>query len=125
MRAARHRLLSTAATALVLLLTACGSSSHTTTTLAATDPTGNTVHVVMAHLAFSPTAVNAKIGQIVKWANEDNVPHNVTYVSGPVFKSSRRLAPGDKFSLKLVHTGTIHYYCTIHPWMRATISVTQ
>lgn len=120
---ARH-LLSTAATGVVLLLAACGSSSHTTTQ-AATDVSGNTVHVVMARLAFSPTAVNAKIGQTVQWTNEDNAPHNVTYVSGPVFKSSRRLRPGDKFSLKLTQTGTIHYFCTIHPWMRATISVTQ
>ena len=124
MRPARHRVLCTAATALVLLLAACGSSSHTTTQ-AASDVSGNIVHVVMAHLAFSPTAVTAKIGETVRWTNQDNAPHNVTHVSGPVFTSSRRLAPGDKFYLKLTRTGTIHYFCTIHPWMRATISVTQ
>lgn len=112
--------------AAAMLAAGCGSSSHTTTAASASDQAGSTVHVVMAHLEFSPLAVNAKVGQHVVWTNEDNAPHNVTYISGPVFKSSRRvLRPGTKFSIRLTQAGTIHYYCTIHPWMRATISVSQ
>jgi plastocyanin len=112
--------------ALALFAAGCGSSSHTTAAASAPDQTGNTVHVVMAHLEFSPLAVNAKVGQRVVWTNEDSAPHNVTYISGPVFKSSRRvLRPGRKFSITLTQAGTIHYYCTIHPWMRATIAVSQ
>jgi plastocyanin len=114
------------AAALALLVAGCGSNSQTTTQASAPDQTGNTVHVVMAHLDFSPLALNAKVGQRVVWTNEDSAPHNVTYISGPVFKSSRRvLRPGAKFSITLTQAGTIHYYCTIHPWMRATISVSQ
>ena len=85
-----------------------------------------TVQIVMRSLAFNPPTVHAKLGQTVIWVNEDNAPHNVTYVSGPRFRSSRpALRPGTKFSFTLSQPGTIHYYCSIHPWMTATIVVSR
>ena len=81
--------------------------------------------VVMKTLAFIPAVVQGKVGQQIEWINEDNVPHNVTYVSGPRFKSSPHiLSPGTRFSITLTEAGTIRYICTIHPWMHATIVVT-
>jgi plastocyanin len=106
----------------------CGSSSSAQdqpATAATPPPAGPTVHVDMKVLEFTPAAVGAKIGQTVVWANEDSSPHNVTYVSGPRFRSSGRLAPGARFSLKLTSSGTIHYVCTLHPWMKATIVVSR
>jgi amicyanin len=83
-----------------------------------------TVHVVMKSLDFNPNSVKAKVGETVTWTNDDEAPHNVTYVSGPKFASSRpKLTIGQKFSLRLTQPGTIHYFCTIHPWMKATIVV--
>lgn len=80
--------------------------------------------VTMKVLEFSPTTVRAKVGQRVRWTNEDSSPHNVTFVSGPKFSSSRPvLNPGATFSISLTQPGTIHYYCSIHPWMKATIVV--
>jgi plastocyanin len=114
--------------ALALLLSGCGSgnasSSDATRAAVATPPAGRTVKIVMRSLAFNPPVVHAKVGQTVTWTNEDSTPHNVTYVSGPRFRSSRpKLRPGSKFELSLHQPGTIHYYCSIHPWMTATISV--
>jgi plastocyanin len=108
-----------------LLSTGCGSGSDTTTRAGASTPdSGGTVHVVMKSLDFSPAAVDATVGQTVTWTQEDSAPHNVTYVSGPRFESSPTLvSPGDKFSLRLTEPGTIHYFCSIHPWMKATIVV--
>jgi plastocyanin len=78
----------------------------------------------MRALEFTPTVVEAKVGQSVTWTNEDSSSHNVTYVSGPRFTSSPRvLRPGAQFSIRLTQPGTIHYYCSIHPWMKATIVV--
>ena len=78
----------------------------------------------MKVLEFSPTAVDAKVGERVMWTNEDSSPHNVMYVSGPRFKSSRpSMRPGTRFSIRLTEPGTIHYFCSIHPWMKATIVV--
>jgi amicyanin len=123
---------------LALTLAACGSSSSSTSSApAATSSStsaavpsggassGGGVNVTMKNLAFHPPAIHAKVGQTVKWTNDDTPPHNVTYVSGPKFTSSGTLNPGRTFSLKLTQAGTIHYFCSIHPFMKAVIVVTQ
>jgi amicyanin len=79
----------------------------------------------MKNLAFSPASVTAKVGQTVQWTNQDTPPHNVFYVSGPKFTSSPTLNTGAAFKLKLTQPGTIHYICSIHPFMKATIVVTK
>ena len=79
----------------------------------------------MKNLAFHPVAIHAKVGQTVKWTNDDTPTHNVTYVSGPKFTSSGTMNTGATFSLKVTQAGTIHYFCSIHPFMKATIVVTQ
>jgi amicyanin len=81
--------------------------------------------VDIKNLAFVPKSVTAKVGETVQWVNGDQPPHNVTYVSGPKFTSSGTLNTGDKFSIKLTEPGTIHYVCTIHPFMKATIVVSK
>jgi len=80
----------------------------------------------MKTLAFVPDTIHAGLGQTVVWTNDDNVRHNVIYVSGPKFKSSRpKIRNGSKFSIKLTQPGTIHYFCSIHPWMKGTIVVSK
>ena len=102
-----------------------GNGSSTQTGPSAAGP-GGAVHIVMKSLDFSPLAVDAHVGQRVVWTNDDAAPHNVTYVSGPAFRSSReRLTLGKRFSITLTHAGTVHYVCTLHPWMKATIVVSQ
>jgi plastocyanin len=116
---------------LALATAGCGSGSISTSSSdvgtrpgAQTTDSGGTARVVMRSLAFSPTIVHAKVGQRIMWTNEDSSSHNVTYVSGPKFTSSRPvLRPGAKFSIKLTQSGTVHYFCSIHPWMTATIVV--
>ncbi|MBV9193970.1 MAG: cupredoxin domain-containing protein [Solirubrobacterales bacterium] len=84
---------------------------------------GQTVNVTMRSLAFSPSVVHVKVGETVVWTNDDGPPHNVTYVSGPKFTSSPTMNPGATFRLKLTQAGTVHYYCSIHPFMKASIVV--
>jgi plastocyanin len=117
----------TALAALALLIAGCGSASGAgsgTPTATDTADAGGTAHVFMKVLEFTPATIRAKVGQTVTWTNADTSPHNVTYLSGPRFRSSRRvLNPGAKFSITLGQPGTIHYECTIHPWMKGTIIV--
>jgi plastocyanin len=116
-----------------LVFSGCGTGSDLgsaattqSSTTAVVAGSGGAVHVVMKSLEFSPAAVDARVGQRIAWLNEDSSPHNVTYVSGPRFKSSRTLGPqGGRFSLLVTQPGTIHYYCTLHPWMKATIVVSR
>jgi plastocyanin len=117
--------------ALVLLagLTAgCGTGSDlgNQATAQGGTSTNPAIEVVMKSLAFNPTAISAKVGQRIVWTNQDQAPHNVTYVSGPRFSSSRQdMRNGARFSLTPTQPGTIHYFCTIHPWMKATIVVAR
>jgi amicyanin len=103
---------------------ASASTSSTTTTATGTSaPAASGVQVTMRGLAFQPAVIHAKVGQTVVWTNDDTPAHNVTYVSGPKFTSSPTIKPGQKFQLKLTQAGTIHYFCTIHPFMKGTIVV--
>jgi plastocyanin len=113
---------------LACLTAGCGSGSGSTaaTPPAASAPHSGTVRVIMKTLAFEPDAVHAGVGQTIVWTNEDNVPHNGIYVSGPRFRSSRpKIANGSKYTVKLTQPGTIRYLCSIHPWMKATIVVSR
>jgi plastocyanin len=108
---------------LALLSAGCGSSSSNAHAVA--PPPRGTAHLAMKVLEFTPAAVDVRVGQRVVWRNDDTSPHNVTYVSGPRFKSSGTLHAGGTFSLKVRSPGTIHYVCTLHPWMKATIVVSR
>jgi plastocyanin len=112
------------AVALALPAVGCGSGSQATTDAAtSTADSGGPPHVAMKVLEFSPVAVRARVGQWVTWTNEDSSPHNVTRVRGPDFKSSGTITPGSRFAVRLTQPGTVHYFCSLHPWMKATIVV--
>jgi plastocyanin len=123
--------------ALALSLAACGSSSGSssaptiadTGTASATTTTssGRTLHVTIKNLAFVPKAIHAKVGDTIRFTNQDTPPHNVTWVSGvggSQFPPSPTLDTGAEFTLKLTQPGTIQYFCSIHPFMKASIVVT-
>jgi plastocyanin len=112
-----------AGVALAIGLVGCGSSSSGSASK--TPVSSGPPHVVMSALEFNPGAIHAKVGQTITWTNKDTAKHNVTYVSGPRFKSSATLPPRHSFSLRLTQAGTIHYVCTLHPWMKATIVVSS
>jgi plastocyanin len=123
----RLPLLLAAVCALALVAAGCGSSSKKTTAnpppaASSTQPSsGGTVTVDMKNIAFSPNSVTVKVGQTVKWVNQDTVAHNVTAQSG-AFKSTN-FGPGGSFTFKATKPGTFGYVCTIHPGMNGTLIV--
>jgi len=112
---------------LALLVAGCGTGAGSAASPAASrTASGAQVRVFMKTLEFTPATVHATAGQRIVWRNLDSSPHNVTYVSGPHFTSSRRiLRPGAAFSITVTTPGTIHYFCTLHPWMKAAIVVSS
>ena len=121
------------------LAAGCGSSSSsssntssapaaappaTSSAAAAPAAAAGTVAVSMKNIQFVPKSVTAKVGQTVKWTNDDSVDHNVTATSGATFKSSN-FGQGGTYVQKLTKAGTIKYVCTIHPGMSGTLVVTQ
>jgi plastocyanin len=118
---------------LALAAAGCGggsddnSNSASTPAPAATSDTGTSatsggaVTIDMKNIAFDPTSVTVKVGQTVKWVNEDDAPHNV--VGGPL--KSKTFGKGGSFEYTPKKAETISYVCTIHPGMKATLTVTS
>jgi plastocyanin len=88
---------------------------------------GKSGTVVMKDIAFKPTSVTVAKGGTVKWTNDDSVGHDVTKTGGPGPKfssgASGGMQKGDTFQQKFDTAGTIDYVCTVHPNMKATVTV--
>ena len=100
------------------------ASSTETKASGGASSSGNTITVKMQNIQFDPKSLNAKVGQTIKWVNDDTVDHNVTATKGEEFKS-KDFGEGGTYSYKLDKPGTIQYVCTLHPGMEATITVTK
>jgi plastocyanin len=98
--------------------TTTGSTSTSGGTAA---PSGKTVTIDMKNIQFNPKTVTVKVGETVKWVNQDSVPHNVS--GGPLH--SPTFGNGGTFTYKATKAGKISYVCTIHPGMTATLNVTS
>jgi plastocyanin len=119
---------------LALAAAGCGSSSSSssstpsssqaapaTSTANNTSSGGGTVTIDMKNIAFNPTSQTVKVGQTVKWVNQDDVPHNVE--GGPLH--SKTFTKGGSYTFTPKKAETISYVCTIHPNMKATLTVTS
>ena len=119
-----------AALGLALAVAGCGgsdnggsSSASTSSSAAASSGGGDEVEIKMQSIQFAPKATTVKVGQKVKWVNEDSTDHNVTADSGADFKS-KDFGKGASFEFTADKAGTVKYECTIHPGMTATLNVT-
>jgi hypothetical protein len=79
--------------------------------------------VMIMNMAFTPATVTVAAGSKVTWTNMDSVPHTVTSSgSGPL--NSPLIQPNGSWSYTFTTPGTYHYYCSVHPNMTATVTVT-
>lgn len=120
------RLLLLLAIAVLAVFAGCGgddsSSDGEKAESAPAADSGEIVQVRMKDIKFEPQNVSAKVGQTIRWTNDDSVAHNVKAQSGADF-SSDALSKGKTFEAKLEKMGTINYVCTIHPGQKGTITV--
>jgi plastocyanin len=79
---------------------------------------------------FSPENVETTVGSMVRWNNEDSVPHTVT--SGVVENNSPKpdgkfdsgiMMNGDSFPFVFDAAGEYPYYCMLHPFMTGKVTV--
>ncbi len=108
-----------------LLLAACSNSSieETTTTAAATPPPAAGREVSIVNFAFDPAELTVSVGDTITWTNnESGIPHTTTADDG--LWDSATLNPDDTYSFTFTEPGTYTYFCSIHPSMRASITVT-
>ena len=125
--------------AIMLLLASSLLSGSGTIALAQTNPETVPVSIVpgassLTTTAFSPNPVNIKVGDSVKWTNNDNQTHTVTSgeglsdpKKGALFDSSPNFAPTLPPNGTFTHTfnqaGEFHYFCQLHPTMTGIVNV--
>jgi len=98
--------------------TAPTTTANTMTVTITTDSTGT--------FTFSPKTLTIPVGTIVVWKNMTGAPHTVTSDDGSSFDSgvANPIAPqGGTYQFTFTKAGTFSYHCSIHPFMKATITV--
>jgi plastocyanin len=79
------------------------------------------VSVTIKNFDFSPMDLDIAPGTTVVWKNLDGEPHTIASVDGQF--RSQALDQNDSFRFTFDHPGTFKYICSIHPKMKATITV--
>jgi plastocyanin len=119
----RSTVLPAALMALVgLTLGACGSSGTKTSSAVpgAGTPAGGHLVTIKGY-AYEPAKLTIKAGTAVDVANKDSEPHTLT-ADDKSFDTGN-IEKGKSKALTLGAPGTYHYYCTLHPYMKGTITV--
>lgn len=83
--------------------------------------TGDAVSI--DNFAFVPATLTVRAGSTVTWTNHDEEPHTVAASDGS-FHSPGMDAQAT-YSHKFPTAGKFDYVCSIHPFMHATVVVTQ
>jgi plastocyanin len=126
------RRLTTAAFIVVTLvaLAACSGSAASAPPAAAPSQAGSqapaasgggATAVEMKELAFNPATLTVPTGSKVTWTNNDTTAHTVTFDDGSA--DSGNLAVGSTFDHTFAAAGTFAYHCTIHSFMKGTVTV--
>jgi len=80
---------------------------------AAAAGTTATVTVEIKDFKFSPSPVEAKVGDTIGWTNSDSAPHTATLDDGAC--STDTISQGATGLLTFTKAGTYTYHCKIHP----------
>ncbi len=70
---------------------------------------------------FIPANAFIHVGGTITWINNDYVPHTATAADNSF--DTKTIDPFGSKSMVFTNEGRIAYYCKIHPWMQASITV--
>ncbi len=75
---------------------------------------------------FMPEKIKVKVGTKVTWTNKDSAKHDIAPdTESPDFVASELLAKGESYSFTFTKAGTYNYHCSPHPYMKASVEVTE
>jgi plastocyanin len=77
--------------------------------------------VVIEGTSFQPARLTVAVGDTVVWINKDPFPHTATSTTGAF--DSGAIAPDKSWKYKFVKKGVLDYICTLHPTMKARLTV--
>lgn len=81
------------------------------------------IKIDIADYLYKPGTVSVPVGTKVTWINHDEVPHTIAD-RDKQFRSAA-LDTDESYAFTFTKEGTFQYFCTLHPTMVATITVTQ
>ena len=84
-------------------------------------PKSRTHTVEIEAMKFSPATLEVMTGDTVIWKNKDAFPHNATAENNG-FRSAD-IQSGQSWNLKAGKKGVFLYVCTLHPGMKAVLTV--
>lgn len=79
--------------------------------------------IPIAQYAYQHGEMTVRVGETVTWTNQDQAPHDVVTTAGPAVLRSPLLAQGQSWSFTFTVPGVYDYYCSVHPDMRARVTV--
>ncbi|WP_406857117.1 cupredoxin family copper-binding protein [Alsobacter sp. KACC 23698] len=79
------------------------------------------VEITIDNFTFTPTEITISPGTTVRWVNHDDIPHTV--VEAEKSFKSKTLDTDDSFSMTFKSTGSIVYFCSLHPHMTGKVIV--
>ena len=108
---------------LSLLFLSCSNMNNPSNTQSTNMTTGTqgANDVFIQNMAFSPTSLTVTSGTTVTWTNKDGMIHTVT--SDSTLFDSKNIQVNGVFSYTFTKTGTFSYHCSIHPSMKALVTV--
>lgn len=77
--------------------------------------------VAIVDFAYKPEAVKVKAGTELTWTNEDSFAHTVT--ADDKSFDSKNMEKGATFTHRFDTPGTFKYFCAIHNYMTASVTV--
>jgi plastocyanin len=79
--------------------------------------------VTVKDFAFSPASLTVAPGTVVTVVNQDSAPHTVTATGSKAFDTGT-VTPGKRATFTAPsQAGRYPYMCTIHPFMKGTLTV--
>lgn len=89
-----------------------------------TPPPAGGQAVQIFNFAYVPPDLTVRTGSTVTWTNDDDAPHTVSSDDNTTFDSGV-FDLGMTFQFTAGDPGTFTYFCRIHPFMRASLTVTE
>lgn len=81
--------------------------------------------VTMAGMAYQPAAVQAKVGDVIRFVNNDTVDHDVFVPTKDFGVDLGMQKPGQSVELPLARSGSFEVECVIHPHMLLKVAVRE
>src|SRR3954468_24297979 len=77
--------------------------------------------ISIKRLQYLPAQVKVKVGEIVRWTNNDDRDHTVDASDGTF--NSGKISSGESFDFKFLKKGKYSYGCDYHPRMKGIVIV--